>query len=97
MLADKLLSSAAKDTYPVSVDVLLRADDIAHDPASPFEATLVRRAFRGADQLYTLRLASGREVIARVDSELAHEAGERVGVRLTVEHPVAFAASVADV
>ncbi len=97
MLADKLLRSAARDTYPVSVDVLLRADDIAHDPASPFEATLVRRAFRGADQLYTLRLASGREVIARVDSELAHEAGERVGVRLTVEHPVVFAASVADV
>ncbi|VVD96479.1 ABC transporter ATP-binding protein [Pandoraea soli] len=97
VLADKLLRSAAKDTYPVSVDVLLRADDIAHDPASPFEATLVRRAFRGADQIYTLRLASGREVIARVDSELAHEAGERVGVRLTVEHPVAFAASVAAV
>jgi len=92
-LADKLLRAAAKDTYPVHVDVLLRADDIAHDPASPFEATLVRRAFRGADQLYTLRLASGREVIARVDGELAHEAGERVGLRLTVRHPVAFTAS----
>jgi iron(III) transport system ATP-binding protein len=90
-LADKLLRTAS-DTYPVNVDVLLRADDIAHDPASPFEATLVRRAFRGADQLYTLRLASGREVVARVDGDLSHEAGARVGLRLAVQHPVAFAA-----
>ncbi|VVE80511.1 ABC transporter ATP-binding protein [Pandoraea sputorum] len=96
-LADKLLRSAARDTYPVSVDVLLRADDIAHDPASPFEGTLVRRAFRGADQLYTLRLASGIEVVARVDGELAHEAGDRVGLRLTVQHPVAFTAAQAAV
>ncbi|AVF40282.1 ABC transporter ATP-binding protein [Pandoraea apista] len=96
-LADKLLRTAAKDAYPVNVDVLLRADDIAHDPASPFEATLVRRAFRGADQLYTLRLASGQEVIARVDGELTHEAGERVGLRLAVQHPVAFAAGTAPV
>lgn len=93
-LAEKLLrAAAAKDAYPVNVDVLLRADDIVHDPASPFEATLVRRAFRGADQLYTLRLASGREVIARVDGELVHEAGERMGLRLAVQHPVAFTAS----
>ncbi|VVD93681.1 ABC transporter ATP-binding protein [Pandoraea anhela] len=92
-LADKLLRNAARDAYPVSVDVLLRADDLSHDPASPFEATLVRRAFRGADQLYTLRLASGAEVVARVDGELTHEAGDRVGLRLAVQHPVAFAAS----
>ncbi|WP_353190079.1 ABC transporter ATP-binding protein [Pandoraea pnomenusa] len=96
LLAEKLLRTAAKDAYPVDVDVLLRADDIAHDPASPFEATLVRRAFRGADQLYTLRLASGREVVARMDGDLAHEIGERVGLRLTVQHAVAFAASAAE-
>lgn len=94
-LADKLLRHAAKDAYPLNVDVLLRADDISHDPASPFEATLLRRAFRGADQLYTLRLASGMEVVARVDGELTHEAGDRVGLRLTVQHPVAFASSSA--
>ncbi|MBN4665536.1 ABC transporter ATP-binding protein [Pandoraea nosoerga] len=91
-LAEQLLR-AAGDAYPVDVDVLLRADDIAHDPASPFEALLVRRAFRGADQLYTLRLASGREVLARVDGDLSHEAGERVGLRLAVQHPVAFVAT----
>jgi len=91
-LATQLLRAASGET-PTSVDVLLRADDITHDPASPFEATLVRRAFRGSDQLYTLRLASGHEVIARVDGELTHEAGERVGLRLTVRHPVAFAAA----
>lgn len=96
-MADKLLRSAPKGAYPVDVDVLLRADDVSHDPASPFEGTLVRRAFRGADQLYTLRLASGREVVARVDGELTHAPGERVGLRLTVQHPVAFTARDATV
>lgn len=90
-LATQLLRAASGE-MPFGVDVLLRADDITHDPASPFEATLVRRAFRGSDQLYTLRLASGHEIIARVDGELTHETGERVGLRLTVRHPVAFAA-----
>ncbi|ALS62605.1 ABC transporter ATP-binding protein [Pandoraea norimbergensis] len=87
------LQRSASGEMPFAVDVLLRADDITHDPASPFEATLVRRAFRGADQLYTLRLASGHEIIARVDGDLTHETGERVGLRLTVRHPVAFAAT----
>lgn len=72
------------------VDVLLRAGDVTYDPASPHEATLVRRAFRGADQLYTLRLDSGVDVFASVDGELSHAPGDRIGLRLTVKHPVAF-------
>jgi iron(III) transport system ATP-binding protein len=43
------------------IDVLLRADDIQHDDDSPMQAEVVRKAFRGADFLYTLKLQSGQE------------------------------------
>ena len=41
------------------VDVLVRPDDVVHDDASPMQATVLAKAFRGADFLYTLQLASG--------------------------------------
>ncbi|MCX7891826.1 MAG: ABC transporter ATP-binding protein [Burkholderiales bacterium] len=72
------------------VDVLLRPDDIIHDDASALKAEVVRKAFRGADILYTLRLASGREVLALVPSHHNHAIGERIGIRLEADHIVAF-------
>ena len=44
-----------------AVDVLLRPDDIVHDDASPWHAEVAKKAFRGADFLYTLTLASGTQ------------------------------------
>jgi iron(III) transport system ATP-binding protein len=49
-------------------DVLLRADDIVHDDAAPVRACIERKAFRGSEFLYTLRLASGEQVLAHVPS-----------------------------
>ncbi len=75
-----------------AVDVLLRPDDIIHDDASPLTAIIERRAFRGADFLYTLRLKSRRTVLALVPSHHDHAIGEAIGIRLAVDHVVAFAA-----
>ncbi len=36
--------------------MLLRPDDVIHDDHSPLLAEVVRKAFRGAQFLYTLRL-----------------------------------------
>ncbi|HSH08511.1 MAG TPA: ABC transporter ATP-binding protein [Burkholderiales bacterium] len=72
-------------------DVLLRPDDIVHDDASSMKAEVVKKAFRGADILYTLRLESGRTVLALVPSHHNHAIGERIGIRLDVDHVVAFA------
>ena len=72
------------------VEVLLRPDDILHDDASPVTAEVERRAFRGADFLYTLKLASGARVLALVPSHHDHALGERIGIRLGVDHVVAF-------
>ena len=72
------------------VEVLLRPDDIVHDDASPMTAQVVRKAFRGADFVYTLRLASGQEVLALVPSHHDHAVGERIGIRLDADHVVTF-------
>jgi iron(III) transport system ATP-binding protein len=72
------------------VEVLLRPDDIIHDDASGLKAEVVAKAFRGADILYTLRLESGRQLLALVPSHHNHALGERIGIRLDVDHVVAF-------
>ena len=74
-----------------SIDVLLRPDDVVHDDASPLRAEVIQKAFRGAEILYTLKLASGRKVLALVPSHHNHALGERIGIRLDVDHVVAFA------
>ncbi len=76
------------------IDVLLRPDDVIHDDASPMQAEVVQKAFRGAEFLYTLRLASGNKVLALVPSHHNHAIGERIGIRLAVDHIVAFAPEI---
>jgi len=71
-------------------DVLLRADDIVHDDHAPVKAQILRKAFRGADFLYTLRLASGETVMALVPSHHDHAPGEWIGIRAQVDHVVTF-------
>ncbi|MNR50568.1 TOBE domain protein [compost metagenome] len=70
---------------------MLRADDVVHDDASPQQAEVVRKAFRGADFLYTLKLPSGQLLLALVPSHHDHALGERIGIRLEADHVVTFA------
>jgi iron(III) transport system ATP-binding protein len=71
-------------------DVLLRADDIVHDDDSPVRACIERKAFRGSEFLYTLRLGSGEQVLAHVPSHHDHHIGEWIGIRPVVDHVVTF-------
>ena len=90
-LAD-LAECPLPDAYPQGCcDVLLRADDIVHDDASPVKARIERKAFRGAEFLYTLRLASGERLLAHVPSHHDHQVGEWIGIRPAVDHVVTFA------
>ncbi len=74
------------------VSILLRPDDVIHDDASPLQAEVVRKAFRGAQFLYTLRLPSGAQLLALVPSHHNHALGERVGIRFDADHVVTFPA-----
>jgi iron(III) transport system ATP-binding protein len=73
------------------VEVLLRPDDIVHEDGSGLKAEVLSKAFRGAEILYTLKLESGRKVLALVPSHHNHAIGEHIGIRLDVDHVVAFA------
>ncbi len=73
-----------------TADVLLRPDDIIHDDTSAMQAEVVHKAFRGAEIMYTLKLGSGRKVLALVPSHHNHALGENIGIRLDVDHVVAF-------
>ncbi len=73
-----------------AVEVLLRPDDILHDDASPLQARVLHKAFRGAEFLYTLQLPGGGRVLSLVPSHHNHAIGETIGIRLEIDHLVAF-------
>jgi len=72
------------------LDILLRPDDIQHDDMAPSKARVVAKTFRGADFLYTLQLPSGAHLLSLVPSHHNHAIGEMIGIRLDVDHVVAF-------
>ena len=89
------LSDVSVCPLPCSVctgqcDVLLRADDIVHDDDAPTKAEILRKAFRGSEFLYTLRLQTGETVMALVPSHHDHAIGEWIGIRAQVDHVVTF-------
>ena len=83
-------SSCADCLRGCRLDVLLRPDDVIHDDASEVKAEVITKAFRGAEFLYTLRLASGAQVLSLVPSHHNHAIGEKIGIRLDVDHVVTF-------
>ena len=85
--AETPLHAAAGTT----VDVLLRPDDILHDDSSPLQAKVLAKAFRGAEFIYTLELPGGGRVLSFVPSHHNHAIGEKIGIRLEMDHLVAFA------
>ena len=51
----------------------------------------MRKAFRGSEFLYTLKLETGETVMAHVPSHHNHRVGEWIGIRPEVDHVVTFA------
>ena len=87
----ELTRSTALD-WPVGteVEVLIRPDDVVQDPDRTIEATVIRRAFKGAEILYTLKADANTILLALFPSHTNFGIGEKVGVRLEVDHLVAF-------
>ena len=49
------------------------------------------KAFRGAEFIYTLELPGGGRVMSFVPSHHNHAIGEKIGIRLEIDHLVAVA------
>ena len=62
------------------------------DETSPLRPAVVRKVFRGAEFLYTLRAEDGTELLALFPSHRDCAVGQSVGVRLDLKHLSLFAA-----
>lgn len=72
------------------VELLLRPDDIIADDQGVLEGTVIQKAFKGAEILYTLQLDNDIEVLSLFPSHHNHEIGEKVKLRLELDHMIAF-------
>ncbi len=74
----------------LAVEVMIRPDDIELVPDLAGEATVVTRHFRGSDNLYCVRLPSGRTVHSSQGSTKIVEPGARILVKADPTHVVCF-------
>ncbi|MBW1820184.1 MAG: ABC transporter ATP-binding protein [Deltaproteobacteria bacterium] len=73
-----------------SASVLIRPEDIIHDDGSPLKAKIIRKRFRGANILYTLKLQTDERVLALVSSHHNHPMGQEIGIKPQVDEIVLF-------
>jgi iron(III) transport system ATP-binding protein len=75
---------------PVStpVEIAIRADDIAFQKDGSGNSVIVERFFRGAFNLYRLRLDSGQTLHASTDHTQILPVGTRVRAYISAEHPL---------
>jgi iron(III) transport system ATP-binding protein len=77
--------------YEKQALLLVRPDDFVVEPTSPYQVTVIGRAFRGAHILYTFRHAdSGQDVLCLLPSHHDYQVGTTVGIRLELEHVIYF-------
>lgn len=72
------------------VDLLIRPDDVKYDPDSPIRARVTRKAFKGAQTLYTIQTESGDTLLSLVPSHDDYEIGDVIGVTIVADHLVCF-------
>ena len=69
-------------------EILVRPNQVRIERATHGNSRILRKAFRGLDILYTLRLDSGPEILAVTPTDSQYHVGERMQVSLEVHHPV---------
>ena len=90
VLGDFPMEKLGEDTKNDRFSVLVRPDDIVHDDNSSWQATVVTKQFRGAEFLYQLVLKNGETIHCLAPSHHNHHIGEAIGIRLDMQHTVAF-------
>lgn len=72
------------------VKILVRPEDIIHNDESLFKATIIKKNFRGANILYTLKLPNGELVLSLVESHHDHQLGQQIGINQKIEDLVVY-------
>ena len=73
-----------------TVEILIRPDDIVPDDQGDIVAVVKDKAFKGAEILYTLELATGTRLLSLFPSHSDHHLGDTVRVRMDAEHLICF-------
>ncbi|GKS57415.1 iron ABC transporter ATP-binding protein [Nitrospira sp.] len=73
-----------------SVVVMIRPDDVCISSAGAGDATILARQFRGSENLYRIRLRSGRVVHSSEASTAVYPIGAKVTLSTFVSHTVVF-------
>lgn len=73
-----------------AMSLLLRPDDIVHDDGSNYLAVITGKQFRGSYFQYEVELSNGRSLICMASSHHNHAIGQRIGIRMELEHIVLF-------
>ena len=74
------------------VKVMLRPDDVSFIPSPDGQGVIVRRYFRGSENLYSIRLPSGHRVHSSQASSSVYPNGTRVRAEAHLIHVVTFPA-----
>jgi iron(III) transport system ATP-binding protein len=72
------------------VDVLVRPDDVLHDDESNFFGLIISKQFRGTYFQYQVELTNGQKLLCLASSHHNHALGERIGIKLDLDHIVLF-------
>jgi len=73
------------------VDLLIRPDDVEYDLHSSIRAKVTRKAFRGAQTLYTLQTTNNDQLMSLLPSHKDYEVGDVIGLNIKPDHLVCFA------
>ncbi len=73
-----------------AVEILLRPDDVVYDPEGPLKGKITQKAFKRAEIMYTLRLDTGTEILSLFPSHEDFMVGDKVNIRMDIQHVVAF-------
>ena len=73
-----------------ALQLLLRADELVLDAASPLQATITQVQFRGSLQLCTLQLPTGHAVLLQSSSAIAMRVGQSVTIAARLNSLVLF-------
>lgn len=83
-----LLNQVVDLPISTTVEIAIRADDIDFHKDGSGNSVIVERFFRGAFNLYRLRLDSGQTLHASADHTKILPVGERVRAFISAEHPL---------
>lgn len=72
------------------IDLLIRPDDVKYDPSSAIRGKVTRKAFKGAQTLYTIETESGETLMSLVPSHDDYEIDDVIGVSIDADHLVCF-------